>query len=80
MLGRPVNRVILDQHDRVILNVGELVTNKAITEARQANMLDILLDSVEELELEIYAEEQRGPVPGDASLEEQEERQHVADI
>jgi hypothetical protein len=29
-LGRPVTRVILDQQDQVILNVGELITHQAI--------------------------------------------------
>jgi hypothetical protein len=45
-LGRPVTRVILDQADNVILNVGELITHKAVNDARQAGVLEILLDSV----------------------------------
>jgi len=45
-LGRPVERVILDQQDQVILNRGEYVTNRAIERARDAGVLDILLSSV----------------------------------
>ncbi|PSB04884.1 PRC-barrel domain-containing protein [Merismopedia glauca] len=45
-LGRPVNRVIFDQQDRIILNVGDLVTHRAIAQARQADLLDVLLSSV----------------------------------
>lgn len=45
-LGRPVNRVIFDTRDNVVLNIGELVTHRAIKDARQAGVLDILLDSI----------------------------------
>lgn len=45
-LGRAVVRVILDANDRVILNVGDLITNQSIAMARQAGVLDLLLDSV----------------------------------
>lgn len=45
-LGRPVIRVILAPDDTVILNVGEVVTNKAIQAAREHGVLDMLLDSV----------------------------------
>lgn len=47
-LGRPVNRIILDQQDNIILGVGEIITHRAIEQARQANSLDILLSSVQE--------------------------------
>lgn len=46
-IGRPVNRVILDADDNIILDVGELITYKAIEKSRQANVLDILLGSVD---------------------------------
>lgn len=46
-LGRPVTRVILTPGDRVILNVGEVVTHRAVDEARAAGVLDLLLGSVE---------------------------------
>lgn len=45
-LGRPVTRVILAPNDSVILNSGEIVTNKAVQAARDAGVLDLLLDSV----------------------------------
>lgn len=45
-LGRPVNRVILAPDDSIILNLGEIVTHKAVQLATQGDVLDILLDSV----------------------------------
>lgn len=45
-LGRPVTRVILDQDDNVILNTGDIITNRAVQLAREADVLDILVDSV----------------------------------
>ncbi len=45
-LGRAVTRVILDRNDDVILNIGDLITHQAVASARQAGVLDILLDSV----------------------------------
>ncbi|MBE9031438.1 PRC-barrel domain-containing protein [filamentous cyanobacterium LEGE 11480] len=45
-LGRPVNRVIFDTQDNIVLNVGELVTHNAVKSARQAGVLDILLNSI----------------------------------
>ncbi len=33
-LGRPVTRVILDPQDTIILNIGEIITNKAVAAAR----------------------------------------------
>ncbi len=44
-LGRPVSRVILDKEDHVILNTGDLITNHAIDEARQAGVLSMMLSS-----------------------------------
>ncbi|QFP78116.1 PRC-barrel domain-containing protein [Deinococcus sp. AJ005] len=45
-LGRPVNRVILAPDDSIILNLGEIVTHKAVELATGGDVLDILLDSV----------------------------------
>ncbi|HUP27936.1 MAG TPA: PRC-barrel domain-containing protein [Chloroflexia bacterium] len=45
-LGRPVTRVILDENDDVILNTGDIITNSAVQRARDADVLDILVDSV----------------------------------
>lgn len=62
-LGRAVTRVILDRNDGVILNVGELITHQAITNARQAEVLDILLDSVYTDTPKLSIEELRAPEP-----------------
>ncbi|HEX6290340.1 MAG TPA: PRC-barrel domain-containing protein [Herpetosiphonaceae bacterium] len=71
-LGRPVSRVILDPQDRVILNVGELITHQAIDTARQAGVLDILLSSVYDKDPDISTDELRASERGSASLEERE--------
>jgi sporulation protein YlmC with PRC-barrel domain len=68
-LGRPVTRVILDEHDQVILNVGDLITHQAIAAARYANVLDILLDSVYNQVPQISQVDMRAPQMGRASLE-----------
>jgi uncharacterized protein YrrD len=67
-LGRPVNRVILDPADQVLLNVGELVTNRAIAAARQAGVLDILLGSIYDETPDIGYYEMRAPQNGRAAL------------
>jgi uncharacterized protein YrrD len=73
-LGRPVNRVILDPQDNVILNVGEIITHQAIQQATAAGVLDILLSSVYDKEPEITSSEMRAPERGAASLEAQDDR------
>ncbi|ULH16142.1 PRC-barrel domain-containing protein [Deinococcus sp. KNUC1210] len=45
-LGRPVNRVVLDREDHIILNIGEIITHKAVEQSRAAGVLNILLTSV----------------------------------
>ncbi|WP_425148155.1 PRC-barrel domain-containing protein [Deinococcus sp.] len=45
-LGRPVNRVVLDPQDQIILNIGEIITHKAVEQARASEVLGILLSSV----------------------------------
>ena len=68
-LGRPVTRVILDPEDNVILNVGELITHRAISQAKEGEVLNILLSSVYIKEPEISDKELRAPEPGMAALE-----------
>jgi uncharacterized protein YrrD len=68
-LGRPVNRVILDPQDHVILNVGELITHQAIQQAEQGGVLNILLNSVYKRNPEISEAELHAPERGIASLE-----------
>lgn len=70
-LGRPTDRVILDKQDNVILNVGELITHKAVDEARAAGVLEVLLSSVYNKEPELSTDDLRAPTEGDASLEHQ---------
>ncbi|AFY94866.1 hypothetical protein [Chamaesiphon minutus] len=67
-LGRPTTRVILDRDDRVILNMGELISYKAIAMARDADVLDLLLDSVYTETPQFSIEELRAPAKGTAAL------------
>ncbi len=69
-LGRPVTRVILDEFDNVILNVGELITHQAIEEAQEAGVLDVLLHSVYTHSPQFSKDEMRAPGTGDASLQQ----------
>jgi uncharacterized protein YrrD len=70
-LGRPVNRVILNPQDNVILNVGELITHQAVRQAEQGGVLNILLNSVHIKNPEISEAELRAPERGIASLEQE---------
>jgi uncharacterized protein YrrD len=45
-VGRPVNRVVLDRQDQIILNIGEIITHRAVEQARASDVLRILLGSV----------------------------------
>ncbi|WP_310490318.1 PRC-barrel domain-containing protein [Chamaesiphon sp. VAR_69_metabat_338] len=67
-LGRPTTRVILDRHDEVILNVGELIGHKAIEGARTAGMLDVLLDSVYTETPQLTLQELKAPEKGRLAL------------
>jgi uncharacterized protein YrrD len=67
-LGRPTTRVILDRNDNVILNVGELISHKAIDSARSAGVLDVLLDSVYVETPHLSLDELRAPGAGSAAL------------
>lgn len=68
-LGRPVTRVILDAQDNVILNVGELITHRAIHQAKESGVLNILLNSVYFKEPEISIKELRASEHGMAALD-----------
>ncbi|MBD2682924.1 MULTISPECIES: PRC-barrel domain-containing protein [Nostoc] len=67
-LGRPVTRVILDPEDNVILNVGELITHRAVSQAEESGVLNILLSSVYTKEPEISDKELRASEHGMAAL------------
>jgi uncharacterized protein YrrD len=70
-LGRPTTRVILDRHDDVILNTGDIITHEAIEEARRAGILDALLSSVH-IEDNLTKEELKAPGEGRASLKREQ--------
>lgn len=67
-LGYAVTRVILDRSDQVILNVGEIITHRSIVLARQADVLDVLLNSVYTEKPHLSLEDLRVLQPGKASL------------
>ena len=72
-VGRPVTRVILAPDDTIILNTGDIITNKAIEEARRVNYVDMILDSVYDTEPDITPEMMRAKGEGDATLATQAE-------
>lgn len=67
-VGRPVTRVILAPDDHIILNTGDIITNKAVNEALSYDYVDMLLDSVYDTEPEITPEMMRAKADGDATL------------
>jgi uncharacterized protein YrrD len=70
-IGRPVTRVILAPDDTVILNAGEIITNKAVAIAQQSDAIDILLDSVYEGTPDLEPDTFRVSGHGDAALDSQ---------
>ena len=72
-IGRPVNRVILDPQDNIILNIGEIITHKAVAAAKQAGILDMLLDSVSKETVSINPLDARPHETGSAALDGQGE-------
>ncbi|MDB9311761.1 PRC-barrel domain-containing protein [Spirulina sp. CS-785/01] len=44
-LGRPVTRVICDRRGNIILDIGDLITHRAVEQARKADVLDRLLSA-----------------------------------
>ncbi|WP_420596458.1 PRC-barrel domain-containing protein [Deinococcus sp.] len=72
-IGRPVNRVILDPQDQIILNIGEIITHKAVAAAKAAGILDMLLDSVSKETVSINPLDARPHETGSAALDGQGE-------
>jgi len=70
-VGRPVTRVILAKDDTVILNTGDIITNKAVEHARSQDVLDILLDSVYDQPPDITPEMLRLQGKGEDALQTQ---------
>lgn len=46
ILGHPVKRVICDKQGKVILDIGDIITFRALEQIKQANELDYLFSSV----------------------------------
>lgn len=46
ILGHPVKRIIRDRQGNIILNVGDLITFRALERVKQANAMDYLYSSV----------------------------------
>ncbi len=67
-LGRATTRVILDKQDRVILNLGELITHQSIEAARHSEVLEVLLSSVYTKAPEFSQATLTAPEAGRASL------------
>lgn len=70
-LGRPVTRVILAKDDTVILNVGDLITNKAVGMAYDNGALETLLSSVYDEEPQITPAMARTTEAGTATIPSQ---------
>ena len=71
-VGRPVTKVILDLEDKVILDLGDIITHAAIQKADEAGALDSLLSSVYKGEVSFGKEEMRIERAGEASIEKAE--------
>src|SRR3954451_1685065 len=72
-VGRPVTKVILDLDDKVILDLGDVITHTAIQRAHETGALDSLLDSVYKGDVSFTKEEMRARRPGEANLEAAQE-------
>ena len=46
ILGYPVKRVICDKQGNIILNIGDIISFRALEQVNQANELDYLFTSV----------------------------------
>jgi uncharacterized protein YrrD len=68
-VGRPVTKVFLDLEDRVILDLGDLITHAAIQRAHDAGALDSLLGSVYKGEVAFQRDEMRAEKRGEATIE-----------
>jgi uncharacterized protein YrrD len=68
-VGRPVTKVFLDLEDRVILDLGDLITHAAVQRAHDAGALDSLLASVYKGDVTFARDEMRAEKPGEATLE-----------
>ena len=72
-VGRPVNRVVLDRQDQIILNIGEIITHRAVEQAREGGVLGVLLSSVSSVTPVIDPMASRPDEHGQAALPSQED-------
>ncbi|WP_424951902.1 PRC-barrel domain-containing protein [Deinococcus sp.] len=79
-IGRPVNRVVLDRQDHIILNIGEIITHKAVEQARTGEVLGILLSSVSTETPNIDPMSVRPDEHGQAALDSQPDVPDSADL
>lgn len=68
-IGRPVTKVILDREDKVILNLGDIITHGAIQRAHDSGGLNSLLESAYKGTVEFTKEEMRAPAEVEAEAE-----------
>ena len=71
-VGRPVTKVILDLQDNVVLDLGDIITHRAVQQAHEAGALDSLLGSVYKAEVTFEKDELRAERAGAAALEQAE--------
>lgn len=71
-VGRPVTKVFLDLEDRVILDLGDIITHAAIQRAHEAGTLDSLLDSAYKGEIQFTKEEMKVERRAEAAIDQAE--------
>jgi uncharacterized protein YrrD len=79
-VGRPVNRVVLDRQDNIILNIGEIITHRAVEQARASEVLGILLGSVSTETPTIDPMASKPTEHGQAALESQPDPSTVTEV
>jgi hypothetical protein len=73
VVGKPVKRIVLDREQRVILHHGDMVTHEKLEQARQAGVLEELLDAVSKEEPLFSEEERHHHTPGEIRQKRSEE-------
>jgi len=67
-IGRPVTKVMLDRDDKVILDLGDIITHQAVQRANDAGLLDTLLGSVYEGQVTFERDEMKAKVVADSTV------------
>ncbi len=68
-VGRPVTKVILDRDDRVVLDLGDIITHQAVQQANDAGMLETLLGSVYTGQVEFARDEMKARQEATSSVD-----------